>query len=98
MNAVTLVLTVFAVARITRLVTSDRITEAPRDWILDRINPHGLATYLITCSWCVSVYAGFIVAPVAHYWGNSPWFTIPAIALTASYITGYLASLTKGDD
>lgn len=98
MNMITLILALGAVARITRLITSDRITEAPRDWILDRINPLGLGTYLITCPWCMSVYVGFVVAPAAHYFGDGPWFTIPAVALTASYVTGFLASLTKGDD
>lgn len=98
MSALTLLLTLLSVARITRLVTEDRITEAPRDWLLDRLNPHGLATYLVTCPWCISIYAGFIVAPAAHYWGDSAGFQIPAIALTASYVTGFLASLTKGDD
>lgn len=98
MSAIAFVLAVLLVARLTRLVTEDRITEAPRDWILDRINPHGLGTYLMTCPWCISVYVGFIVAPVAHYWGDSPWFQIPALALSASYITGFLANFTKGDD
>jgi hypothetical protein len=98
MTTFTLIILVGAVARITRLVTTDRITEAPRDWILDRLNPHGLGTYLMSCPWCISIYVGFIAAPVGHFWGDEPWVTIPAIALTMSYITGFLATLTKGDE
>lgn len=98
MSVLTMILAVLSVARITRLVTSDRITEAPRDWLLDRLDPHGLGTYVITCPWCISVYAGLVVAPAAHYWGDDPVFMIIALALTASYVTGFLASLTKGDD
>lgn len=98
MNWFTLVLTIFSVARVTRMITTDKIFEVPRDWILDRVNPLGMITYMLGCPWCISVYAGSGLAFVMYRYGTEPYVTVPAIALTASYITGWLESLTKGDD
>lgn len=51
-----------------------------------------LAAYLMTCPWCVSIYVGAVAAPLAYFWGSSPWLLIPALALAFSYTTGWLAS------
>lgn len=45
-----------AVYRLTRLVTEDTILDRPRDWILENA-PDRLA-YLVSCPFCVSIYAG----------------------------------------
>lgn len=95
MSMLTVLLTVLAVARLTRLVTEDKILEKPRDWVLDRVDPLGMLTYLLGCPWCVSVYLGAAAAPVAYYWGESPYVVIPALALTASYVSGFLANFTE---
>jgi hypothetical protein len=92
MDLITLLLAALATARITRLVTTDRITEAPRNRLLLRLKDDGLASYLITCDWCASVYIGAAVAG-AGVWAQ--WWTwtmaIPA-ALAFSHVAGYLAS------
>jgi hypothetical protein len=98
MNWITLVVIAGATARLTRLVTTDKIFERPRDWILDRVDPHGFITYLLGCPWCVSIYVGAAMAPIGTYLGEEPYVTIPAVALTLSYITGCLETLSKGDD
>jgi uncharacterized membrane protein len=98
MSWMTLVLAIGSVARITRMITTDRIFERARDWLLDRINPHGMITYMLSCPWCISIYVGSVGAVVMYRYGGEPCVTVPAIALTASYITGWLESLTKGDD
>jgi len=81
-----------AVARVTRLVTTDRITQAPRNALLRKLDPEGLTAYLLVCSWCSSVYvgaAGAVVGSLAGWW---TWTTAVPAALAFSYIAGFLAS------
>lgn len=92
MDAITLLLAALTTARITRLITSDRITEAPRTRLLRRLDPEGLAAYLIVCDWCASFYVGLGVAAAgagAGLWGW--WWTLP-LGLSFSYVAGWLAS------
>jgi len=89
MDLITLLVAVLATARITRLVTTDRITQAPRSWALKRLSSEGLAAYLIVCDWCVSVYAGAGVVGVIIL-GGQPGFWVLA-ALAFSYVAGWLA-------
>jgi hypothetical protein len=118
-----------AVARVTRLLTDDRITQAPRRALAIRLwAPHipveeaqrrmpalvehkglkaaqeflawervenraepPLPVYLLTCPWCASIYVAAAAAPLAYFWGPSPWLLVPALALAFSYVTGFLA-------
>lgn len=48
--------------------------------------------YMITCPWCVSIWVGAVAAPVVWFAGSTPWVFVPALALAASYVTGWLAS------
>lgn len=91
MSTLNVILMVMSTARITRLVTTDRLTEAPRDWVLDRVDPLGLITYMLGCPWCISIWVGMTLAPITYWFGSEPWVAIPALLLTASYVTGYLA-------
>lgn len=92
MHFVTFVLAALATARITRLITTDRITEAPRNALVRRLDPEGLLAYLIVCDWCASVYAGAAVAGAWWAWGTTTAFTVATAALAFSYAAGYLAS------
>lgn len=92
MNAITLLVAALVTARITRLVTTDRITEAPRTWLLRRLPDESLAAYLVVCDWCASFYIGLAVAlggALANWWGW--WWTVP-LGLAFSYVAGWLAS------
>lgn len=89
MDAITLAVAALATARITRLVTTDRITQAPRAWILSKLNSDGLPAYLIVCDWCASVYAGAGVA--ALLWTGPAWTVWPMYALAFSYVAGWLS-------
>lgn len=103
MDTISLILAGLATARVTRLVTGDRLTERPRLWLLTQIvrrNRHGdesLAAYLVTCPWCVSVYAGAGFGAGWWLWGESRWFTAAVAALAFSYATGWLASRESED-
>ena len=90
MDLITFAVAALATARLTRLVTTDRITQAPRSALLRRLNADSLLAYLIVCDWCASVYAGAgVAAGVA--WGPS-WSMWVLAALAYSYVAGWLAS------
>ena len=96
-----------AVARVTRLIVADKLTEGPRERLADAAwrrryadfwthakadnAPEPLLAYLITCPWCASIYVAAVAAPLAYFWGTSPWLLVPALALAFSYVTGFLA-------
>jgi hypothetical protein len=114
-----------AVARVTRLITADKITEPLRTRIMvalcaarrypghdmghestlqlgqvqkvmaiERMQDNGeapMSVYMLGCPWCASIYVAALAAPVVFWWGLSPWFLVPALALAFSYITGFLA-------
>ena len=54
MDIITVTVCALATARLTRLVTTDRITEAPRNWIIRRLPRESLLSYLLVCDWCSS--------------------------------------------
>ena len=51
---------------------------------------------MVTCPWCLSVWVSAPVAVLAWLYGETVWFVVPAIALTASHLTGLV--MTKGED
>lgn len=95
MQTLTLVLTVLAVARVTRLVNADRITEGPRNAIVRRLDPDGLMAYMVFCPWCVSVYTGAGAGAAWWAWGDTRIFTAAVLALAASHVAGVLAGLER---
>lgn len=92
MTAITLVLAALATARLTRLVTSDRLTQAPRHWVVRRLPEGSLLAYLVVCDWCVSVYVGGAVAVAGAVAGAWPWTWAAPAALAFSYVAGWLAA------
>jgi hypothetical protein len=92
MDIITLALCALATRRITRLITSDRITQAPRHWLVRRLPEHSLSAYLLVCDWCSSVYVGAVVAGAWWAWGDTMAFTAVTAALAFSYCAGFLAS------
>lgn len=94
MDLGTLLLLALTTARLTRLVTDDRVTERLRV-ALARRRPEGMLAYFLYCPWCVSMYAGAVVAGSWWAWGGQTWHTALMLALSASYTTGYLASRTE---
>ena len=100
MTLISILLISLATARLTRVVTSDVITRAPREWLLRALvsrERHTLA-YLVVCDWCASVYVGVGVAGAWYAWGETMWFMATAAALSASHVTGFLADKTEAGD
>lgn len=102
------VLMALATARLTRFITTDVLFDPVRNWTLKRlINPievqeivtdqgtlRAKLAYLIVCDWCASVYVGAAVSGAWMAWGETMWFMGLMAALAASYVTGFLSSIT----
>jgi hypothetical protein len=110
-GAITIAVFALAVARVTRFITEDKLSEGPRGRLVDRAwrrwrpavpvdqRPRAdepLPAYLLTCPWCVSIYVAAVAAPVCWLWGESPYAFVPALGLAFSQVTGLL--LTKIGD
>lgn len=86
----------FLTVRVTRVVTTDQITEPPRLWLINRFGPDHMLVYLVHCQWCMSVWVGAAAAAGAVLLGGVPEDLNPVwvgAGLTAlySWITGALA-------
>lgn len=95
MDTVTLALLCLATARLSRIVTTDRILNWPRSRLVRRLGGAHPLSYFVVCDWCVSIYAGVGVAAAWHLWGDTRWFVAVSVALAASHVSGYLASRTE---
>lgn len=92
-----LVLITAAVARLTRLVTTDQITLSFRRWVLNKWGDDSKLGYLVHCSWCTSLWIAFPAAiawaftmlPLQHW-----WLALPA-ALAMSYVAGLLSQIEE---
>lgn len=95
-----LLLYALAIARVTGLIVTDSLTEAPRDallgWLDDR--PATLGSYiatLITCPWCAGMWVSLLAAPLVWFWHDNPVMLIAAIALAFSQFVGMTANLGR---
>lgn len=52
---------ILAVFRLTKLIMDDRITLEFRDWVWKKYPPNTKMGFLLTCPWCVSIWAAIIV-------------------------------------
>lgn len=92
MSALTVALTVLAVARVTRLLTADRILDRPRIAIMEQFGPDSMTAYWVTCPWCMSIYVGAAGAGAWAAWGTTTAYQAVTLALAASHVTGWLAT------
>ena len=98
-----IILTVLAVARVTRLITTDVLFEGVRSRAVKALIEHdgepslvrGKIAYLIVCDWCASVYVGAAAAGAYWTWGETMPYMATVLALSASYVTGFLATVTE---
>lgn len=92
MDLVTLILACGATLRLTILISLDKITFSFRDWVAGKQDhrPFRLIDALLGCPWCLSIWVAATVAPVAYLLGDTAWFLVPALILTASQVTGMM--------
>jgi hypothetical protein len=87
-----LIILALAVARICRLVTTDAITESLREKVWNRFGDPGNSAlgYLVTCNWCLSIYASSLV--VGGYMIAEKFTIIVCTVLALSMAAGFLAN------
>lgn len=79
------VLAVLACYRLTRLVTTDTITEPLRELVQHR----GRVGYLVGCDWCVSVWVGVPVSALVVWAGGSRVVVFGFGVLALSALVGF---------
>lgn len=107
MNALTTLILITAyiltVARITKLINTDVVTDPLRLWAARKYGADSTITYFLGCTWCVSLWTAFatgaLVITVAdyHLHAGISWWWLALIAPAASHLTG-LASRWLDDD
>lgn len=82
-----------AFARLVLFITSDMITERPRDAFITALKDrhHNMLAYLFLCPWCISIWLAVPAAPIIYAYGYSPWLFVPALWLALSAAAGALA-------
>lgn len=101
MPVILFVVYALAVARLTKLVNSDRITKAPREWAIRRLPEGSIWAYFLVCPWCVSIWLSIPIAPLTWWFGGlevdgvSTWMAVPGLALAYSGFTGYLSQFAE---
>lgn len=90
---------VLSLARVTRLIVADKLTDFLRIWAYRRSKgAETYLTYFLQCPWCVSMWLGFATAWVVWLPGALPGYLYPLLALAASYVVGIFASNLEPND
>ncbi len=100
-------LVVYALAsmRVVGLITADQLTAGLRSRVVRSLMGPGddaplgwraEAIYLVTCTWCVSIYVSAGAAVVWYTVGNTPVLVVCAVALAVSQLTGMLSDVGRG--
>lgn len=93
MTVLILTVWVLAVARATRLITRDKITEPLRNQIVTRYGVESQITYLVHCTWCSGLWVSIATAPAAIALTGLSWWLTPLLAGAASHLVGLLTYL-----
>lgn len=82
----TALLGLFAVVRVTRLLTVDQLFDGWRSFWLDRYGVNWFV-YLIHCPWCLSVWIGAAAAAVVEWLAPAPGVhpSVNIVGLAAAY-------------
>jgi hypothetical protein len=92
LDAVVILLTVLATARLTRLVNKDEVTDPIRIAVIRRYGEDSRPAYFLGCPWCVSIWVGFALVPYALWITDLSLWLWPLLALAASWFTGITAA------
>lgn len=60
-KSLSLLIDIIAVYRLTKLILDDRITEDLRGLVFEHFPRGSKTSYLFTCGWCVSIWAGIAI-------------------------------------
>lgn len=93
-KALSFISDVVATYRLTKLIMDDKITEDFRNLIFEKFPRDSKLSYLITCPWCVSIWAGLSIFALRKI--SPETADIVSGLLAASAITGVI--YTRGLD
>ena len=93
-KALSLATDIVATYRLTKLIMEDRITEDLRNAVYERFPRDSKTAYLLSCPWCVSVWAGAGVFALRRI--SPQTADVVSGLLAASAVTGIV--YTKGLD
>nr|WP_206442011.1 DUF1360 domain-containing protein [Streptomyces boncukensis] len=88
-------LTLGAIARLTRLVVNDTITAPARDAVDRRApksRPWRWLSELLHCPWCASIWIAAATATAHWAWHDTTLFRYVVAALTASHVVALAAA------
>ena len=92
-----LALATISTARLTRLLTLDKITEPIRQWVVRKNGTDGRWSYLIHCPWCSSIWIAPAPALLVWYLTDAPtllgitsWVGAPLTWLTTAYLAALI--------
>jgi hypothetical protein len=98
MDLIVLGLWMMALARLTRLLTQDEITDFIRVWVYRKWGEESTAAYFSTCAWCVGLWLSLATTWYALMLTQWTWVLYPILALGGSYFAGVSATNLEGDD
>lgn len=94
--ALIVVLAVLAVARLSRIITTDRIGLPIRRWVVSRWGETSLPAYFVHCPWCVSIWIATAVMPAALLpilIPTQPWYMTVIVTLLSIPAASHLAGM-----
>lgn len=87
-----------AVARLTKLMTTDEITDFIRIRIYTRWGEHSMPGYLSRCPWCQSIWYGFASAWAVILPSGISWWWYPVIVGAISELVGLISEHMHPED
>lgn len=102
-NVLVLVCAVVIGARVTRLVTADRVFEPFRNWVFDTRGAESKLTYFVHCPWCVGMWVAVVFAALAWWtapaeWPITAWWGVPGVVALMAWINGFTSLTVDGGD
>lgn len=82
---------VLTLARLTRLLTRDEITDFIRVWAFGRFGEDSWVARFVQCPWCVGMWLSFGTLWPVFLGGGWDWRMYPLLALSGSYLVGLFA-------
>jgi len=102
MTVLIIVLAALAVARVTRLVTEDKLLEPLRFWLGKKWPAESQRLYLFHCPWCFGMWVSIAAAPIVWFVadlsnkvGVTAWLGVPLLALAISHVVGLLKGVDR---
>ena len=90
---IAIILLTLTVARVTRLITADMITDQLRINVAKFTGADSGLSYFLSCAWCVSAWVAGAASAIFIMVTGVSWWWILVLAPATSHITGLLTAL-----